>query len=244
VSTGTSKTDLTVSGIKGVLGTIPIVGPLLAEVVGVFIPNQRVDRIAKFAHELGERLKELDQHVLGARLASPGYVDLLEDGFWQAARAVTEERIKHIASVVSNGLSGEEKDLIQVKKLLWLLAELNDAEVIVLRSHLFGQNQDPEFSRRHAAVLYAPAATVGMPAEVLNEALDKGALVESFRQHLQRLGLVRPVFIVHHDEIPEFDRETGMIRAIYHDITHLGKMLLRYIDLDQPLSETSGQSAP
>jgi len=30
---------------KGMVGAIPIIGPLAAEIVGAVIPNQRVDRI-------------------------------------------------------------------------------------------------------------------------------------------------------------------------------------------------------
>lgn len=35
---------------KGIFGTIPIAGPLISEIVGSLIPNQRMDRIERLLH--------------------------------------------------------------------------------------------------------------------------------------------------------------------------------------------------
>jgi hypothetical protein len=43
---------------KGVLGGIPVVGPMVAEVVGALIPNQRVDRICRLVEELRRRVAD------------------------------------------------------------------------------------------------------------------------------------------------------------------------------------------
>ena len=42
--------------VRGAVGTVPMFGPLLAEVITVTIPNQRIDRVAKFSEELERRL--------------------------------------------------------------------------------------------------------------------------------------------------------------------------------------------
>ena len=44
--------DYVLNAVKAAVGPIPIVGPLVSELVGVVIPNQRLDRIAKFLVEL------------------------------------------------------------------------------------------------------------------------------------------------------------------------------------------------
>ena len=40
--------DYVLSVARSTAGQVPIVGPLLSELVGVVVPNQRVDRIVKF----------------------------------------------------------------------------------------------------------------------------------------------------------------------------------------------------
>ena len=41
----TKGTDIAMILSKGLVGAIPFVGPLAAEIVGAIIPNQRIDRL-------------------------------------------------------------------------------------------------------------------------------------------------------------------------------------------------------
>ena len=41
----TKGTDIATILSKGLVGAIPFVGPLAAEIVGAIIPNQRIDRL-------------------------------------------------------------------------------------------------------------------------------------------------------------------------------------------------------
>lgn len=61
--------DYVTTAAKGALGAVPFVGSLLAELAGNVIPNQRIDRITKFAVLLESRLSELEQAT--CRLACP-----------------------------------------------------------------------------------------------------------------------------------------------------------------------------
>ena len=45
---------------KGLVGAIPFVGPLAAEIVGSIIPNQRIDRIETFLKMLESKIHGLD----------------------------------------------------------------------------------------------------------------------------------------------------------------------------------------
>jgi uncharacterized protein (DUF2267 family) len=129
------------------------VGPILAEVAGILIPNQRIDRLEAYLRLLGQRLDSQDPDALSERLHNPERIDLFEEGAVQSLRAVSDERKEYIASVVSEGLSGEAKDCIQAKRLLRLLAQIDDDQIIILASHLPNNLDDGTFYARHQAVL-------------------------------------------------------------------------------------------
>ena len=85
----TTAADLVAGGARGVIGCIPFVGPLAAEIIGAIIPGQRADRIHDLLLRIAARAEQLDQDVFAARMKSPEGVDLMEDGFLQVARAMT-----------------------------------------------------------------------------------------------------------------------------------------------------------
>lgn len=53
--------DYVASAAKAALGMVPFVGSLLAELAGTIIPNQRIDRLVRFAEKLAARLSNLEQ---------------------------------------------------------------------------------------------------------------------------------------------------------------------------------------
>ena len=95
-----SKSDIAAILGKGLVGAIPFVGPLASEIVGSVIPNQRVDRIESLLKVLEEKIEEKGQSLIKDKINSPESVDLLEDGFVQASRSLSEERIDYIASLL------------------------------------------------------------------------------------------------------------------------------------------------
>jgi hypothetical protein len=211
---------------------VPVVGSLVAEIVGNIIPNQRVDRIVRFVQLLDERLGKLEQETLKTKFTHPPVVDLLEDAFTQAARATSQERLEHIANVVANGLSEVELNESETKRMLWLLGQITDAEVVILRSKLVMTNEDAkrdaEFRSKHEQLLAPDVTHMGSSEEEFEEA----ALKASYRQHLHDLGLIRYRFRQpRRGEMPEFDDNTGMMKASGSEVTRLGKMLLRYLNL-------------
>jgi hypothetical protein len=229
---GNTSRDIIGSLTKGAVGAIPGIGPLVSEIVGNLIPNQRVDRISEFVRLLDERLRQVEQSLLDARCRDPAAVDLLEDAFLQAARATSHERLEHIANVVAKGMTEEELKEAEAKRMLWLLGQLNDSEIIILRSRLVMTREDMDvdakFRSSHAELL-APDRLVNGSSE---EEFEVAALKESYRQHLHDLGLLRHRYNKpKRGELPEFDEKTGTIKASGSDVTHLGKMFLRYLCL-------------
>ena len=238
--------DYTASALKSVLGAVPIVGSVLTEIVGNIIPNQRVDRLADFATKLAEKVQEHEKEMIQKRLLEPEGTDILEEALWQSARALSEERRKQIASMVKNGLTKQEIDLVETKKLLLLLSQLNDVEVFILYSQADRLHQDKDFMEKFGEAIKPVRAWIRAP----QKQLDKHAISESLRKHLVQLGLLQPYFpFVGHNQIPEFDQFTGGFKNSGYQITLLGRLLLRSIDFypegsDPNLPEISIQVGP
>ena len=78
-------TDIAAVLAKGGFGAIPYLGPLIAEMVGNLIPNQRIDRIASFVRALASKIDEKEKAKVEKRMLEEKSIDLMEDGFMQAA---------------------------------------------------------------------------------------------------------------------------------------------------------------
>ena len=223
-----NKIDVSVSIGKSATALIPFLGGAIGEIIGNIIPNQRIDRITRFLESLDKKISELEKENLKSKITSPPYVDIMEDAFQQASRALTDERIEYISSLMKNGLTSKEVETIEFKKILWLLGELNDAEVIILKAYDHLRGDDDPFHEKHKNLIYGPQAYIGST----QKEVDKYSLHQTYRRHLESLGLLRPNFKrPRKGEFPEFDEKTGMIKANGYTLTNLGSILLRYIDL-------------
>jgi len=222
-------TDLTVAVGKSVVGIVPIIGPFLTELVGTLIPNQRIDRLTEYVKILDEKLNRLPIVQINNLLTDHNFIDLLEEGFVQATRAITKERREYIASIISNGISDETIDLIESKYLLRLLQELNEIEIIWLRSYCTISNEiDVAFRNKHINVLTPISASKGSD----NQTHNKAAIQSSYQEHLERLELIKKNIRV--DVIakrPVFNRHTGEPATTGMSITILGKLLLSHIGM-------------
>lgn len=123
--------------------------------------------------------------------------------------------------MIANGLSTKDIEFVETKHLLKILGEINDVEILWLRSFSFRTAAEKiEFQEKHKSALekiyainYAPLGT-----------RDKEALQQSYQQHLARLGLLVTIFEIDHDFlVPRADKVQG------YEITHLGKLLLRFM---------------
>jgi hypothetical protein len=178
-----------------------------------YIRGQRLERIEKFVRALAERLQviESDQEVVKTRLTAPEGSDLLDDGFLIAARTLDDEKRQAVAELLARSLSEKELKYAQAKKLMSILDELEAPELIFLRHFAedLGAGHTSAFYDQHAGLLEPVPNAVGLPEEVE----DWGAIQQSYRAHLQRLGLVQP-----RDDT---------------SVTHLGRMLLRFIGVTE-----------
>ena len=221
------KKDVVASVLKGYLSSLPVLGPIVAEMIDDLIPNQRIDRIASLLKALESKIDPEDKAKIEAKMLEEKSIDLMEDGFLQAARALSEERIEYIASLLKNGLTDEDLEHIAYKRLLSILGDLNDIEVFILLSYSGDILQQREFQRKHQQVVTEPRVHLASS----QEEVDKHAIYESHKTNLARLGLLKIRFQrPRRGESAEFDEKTGMMKSNGYDITDLGRLLLRSID--------------
>lgn len=214
--------------IKGALGMIPGLGGLFAEVTGQLIPQQRGERLEVYVRRLNARLDAVDERLLKANLKDPERVDLFEEGAHQSIRALSPERQDYIATIVANGITADEKARIEARRMLKLLREIDDDQIIILAGRLLRNERDTAFHDCHAAIFDPPRAHLGSE----RSEHDKEALFELARVELVRLGLLAATFKApRKGELPEFDQKTGMMKQQSRRLTPLGRMLLRHIGL-------------
>lgn len=222
--------DRVVSYVQAVISTAPWIGPVVAQALSDIIPNQRMDRIADVLARLDSKVQLLETAgTVRDRMLTPEGIDLLEEGVSQAARALSEERRERIATLLKNSLSDEHLGHLQKKTLLELFDQLNDVQILILQSHGIRQQGAEPFHEKHKAALYGPSVHLGSS----QEEIDQGAVHETFRRELELLGLLKLRYTKpRKGEAPEFDFDTGTIKSRSLEITSLGRLLLRYLDME------------
>jgi hypothetical protein len=183
----TNRSDIAASLIRGIIGAAPFVGPIVAETLSATIPNQKIDRIITFAKLLEDKIKYLEEDLLKEKFQNEEFADLLEDGLQQASRALSKERKEYIANLLKNGLVNEEQTHLEKKKILSLLNQLNDAEIVMLKYFSLRGDEDREdFANKHRFLKFRDIAEDRLLDEVISEELTL-----SYVNQLERLGLVK-----------------------------------------------------
>lgn len=240
--TDQNSTDYVAAITKAALGMVPLVGSLLSELAGTIIPKQRIDRISDLAKKLEHKLGVLDEGLVRAKLTDENFTDLFEETVRHAASAVTEERREYLASLLATGVSEEKVSFIETKHLLRILGQINDIEVIWLRFYYFPfMSGDDHFRRKHAGTIEPVVATLGCDEATI----DKQALQRNYVQHLISLGVLeRPLMTDSKTGLPIFDPHERTWKTRSHQVTPLGKLLLRYIGLSKLEEDDDLQPLP
>jgi len=217
--------------LKGILGSLPYLGPLSTEILGMAIQNQRADRIAGFLIKLDKKLNDLDQELLKVKMLTPGFIELFEDTLYHV-RVAKEQRQEYIAALVKTGLTAEEADYDDSKYMLSLLSEINDVEVLFLRAYNDGWRG--EFVEKHLAILQAEP-----------DSPDETRIIrENYVRHLIRLDLLNeennievgpiPQGLIFGGRGPGGDEYSPPVKLTQNrpSISDLGRLLLKYIDLE------------
>jgi hypothetical protein len=206
--------------VKGGIVSVPLVGSLAVELLNVTIPNQREERIEKLLLILSSKVFDIAPEQLEEKFNSPDFVDIFEDILFQSVRATSSERLEHLASVVEYGLRQEEIDHLQIKRLLEILKEINDVEVILLQSYESRNRYNQDFKEKHSSIF-----------DLVNLEPDKvqehKVMLENYNSHLINLGLI--------GKSSSFDSFSRNRQISEYDlcITELGRMLLKKIGIEQ-----------
>lgn len=219
---------------KTVIGMIPYGGSIIATVVSEIIPNQRIDRIAKYVKELEYKISLIPIDRINKIFANEEFIDLLEESFIVASRSLSDERRQYIASIVTNGISNDEVKLHESKHLLKMLHELNDIEIIWLQYYNVQYSDDEALLMlKHDKILTPIKLQHGDNDEVLREV----AITNSYIDHLHRLNLLADIKRQSKPlSTPSmYNRKLGNTHINNSTITALGKMLLYEIGLIREL---------
>lgn len=223
---GGNGADLLAKTARSAAGLIPFAGPLIGELISSIIPEQRIDRLVLYVRALEARLARIEGDKIMDTLKSSPAVSLAEDGFRAAALSASPARTVQIAELVANGIAADEVAANRQRHLLRILEELNEEEVIWLMSFSRDIEQtDPGFRERNAEVLAPARANLGADADTL----DLEALQESYRAHLERLGLISAEVEVDPKTGTPVIQGNGQLKKRYRGTTHLGRMLLAQI---------------
>ena len=227
------RVDISTAAARGVASLVPIVGPFLAEIIAVAVPQQRTDRIAKFAEELDRRLSSIEENMLEAEKGDGEFVELLEEGLRQAAHSLSDERRSYVASLIVSGLTLENIERSESRHLLRILDEINDIEVVWLRYYQHPTiGGDEAFRESHKETLEPAIAYISSS----QEDVDKGTLQKSYKEHLSQLGLLDRRFKTNlQTKLPEYDRSSGSMQVSGYRLTQLGRLLLREIGLGEEI---------
>lgn len=222
----TNFLDIRVLGYKAVVGLVPGCGSILSEMVGAIIPDQRMDRLVKYIKILDEKLQQIDSEVLKIVRTNEAAIDLIEEGFVQASRALTNERREYIANLVCNGISVEAKKNSDSKYVLKLLGEFNDEEIIWLCSYMYiGTERYREFIKKHHETL----KPVSRSNDVSQTEIEEAAIQDSYNNHLERLNLIVSNYKVDKSSNQLILDRNGKPKLLNRRLTSLGKLLLKQI---------------
>ncbi|WP_029582375.1 hypothetical protein [Bradyrhizobium sp. URHD0069] len=225
-SLGAGGGDRTAAVIRSVISNIPIVGQALAEVITEIVPNQRIERVEKYLLYLSEEIDSLRIANVDAAMKKPENVDLIEDGAYQAVRALSDERKRYLARAVAQGIRSDEKDKLNEKRVLVLIGDLDDGDLLLLDAFASRNKGREKFAKLRPA-----QPTINNQDPLVRE---RWGLYQASIDRLTRLSLLnKHVDLDSKTKLPSFDTFTGEPKGNL-EVTALGRLVLNRAGLTDP----------
>lgn len=232
ISLEEDSADLVASIAKAAAGSlpIPVVNSFLAEIVGNAIPNQRMDRFAKYLEVLSNQLNEVNGDLKSSLLSNYNFISLIEESSIQAVRAITDERRNYIANVVIEGIKADQIEFAEAKHVLQLLSQINDVEIIILGSFLhITYNGGPKYREKYPEI-FKYDTIMSRKEEDEKEKFD---LMNSYKSHLAGLGLLSHKLELKRENAGKvFKGHSSPISYKGFSITPSGLLVLKYVGLE------------
>ncbi len=173
--------------LKPTAALVPIVGPYVAAMIDESVPN-RLDRVARLAEILEDRVGNLElfQHEW---TQNEHFRELIMQGIEQVARNPGKERREHIASIICNGLTADQRNYDESHRFLRILSDLSDTEIVFLMNCAESSGvtfEDKDWRVSNEAVLEPVVATMGSSPETRR----KSIMQDFHYERLFKLGLL------------------------------------------------------
>lgn len=124
-----------------------------------------IDVVRKLDARLSEAEIGIDK--VEERFRTPEFKDVFEEAMLRSGRALSEDRRVYLSNLLANGLTETDFDNAHVKKLLFVLNDLSDPEIILLTCcNLANRSNAQEFYRLHENVLRPVPVVIGSPREL------------------------------------------------------------------------------
>ena len=168
--------------IKGGLASIPGVGGFIVEMINVTIPNKRLNRVEKLFHKLSSRVSDIEEQLLEQKFTCDDFTDICEEVVAQSITANSDQRLEYLAFILEDGIRQEQIEFFKVKRLLKILDDVNDVEVILLQSYE-RENNSEGFRRKHLNVFDCSKMNP-------EKAKEHKVMLNNYESHLINLGLI------------------------------------------------------
>ena len=233
-----NNVDTLASIIRATTGLVPLVGPIMGELLEHSIPNQRIDRITKFVKLLEFKLKNISSEIIEEIKTNEDFIDIVTDAFQQSVKARSDERREYLSSLVCKGLENKEIIYDETKTVLTIIDQLSDTEIIWLRSYMsrggFDSYSDPFYIKHEHILAPVPISFGSDESDRMKDALQKAC-----QNHLQNLSLIEyRIRVDRNTNAPIYD-SSGNPEYSGVTITHLGKMVLSYIGFESEIDQSN-----
>jgi len=177
-----------------VAGAVPFAGAFIQTVLTETIRNVRADRVEDYIRYLQDQIDELKLKIA---IDKPEGLDLFEEGLWQSARALSDDRKKYISELVAKGLQETGLEQQETRHFMRILEQLDDRQIILLAEYhpanapTVGNEQGTRFHEANRNVVQPGHAVDDILDHTSQEEAQRGArLNEIMRRHLSSLGLL------------------------------------------------------
>jgi hypothetical protein len=169
----------------GLLSTIPIVGPVLGELVGAFIPDLRFQRVERIAEELKQKITAVADRLDADYVRRDEFAVLFEDALERATQARNDQKTAAFAAFMAHSMTTDRPSLADRQRYLDILDQLRPVHLRILAVLAAGSGPEPA-SPPFTVSQAAATALSGVLAKV--EGADWQDLTD-----LERRGLTRPM---------------------------------------------------
>lgn len=111
----TTKSDISYSIAKGSIGSIPVVGALASELLGLIVAPPLEKRRIAWMNDVGEKLKELEERKgldIMSLQENEQFIDVVAQATTLALKTSEKEKIKAFKNTIINTAVGEAPDQI------------------------------------------------------------------------------------------------------------------------------------